>query len=432
MQDKKIANILWLLGEKVLRLALNLLVVSYLAKYLGPSSYGELNYAISIVSIVTVISSLGVDSVLLKRLIEDENNFLILKLSYTVKFIFSFLAYITLALIVYFFSDQYIYIYLILGLNVIFNNLYLGRFYLESLSKQSILARILLFSFIVSSLLKLLIIHFELGYNVLVATFIIEPFISLILGEYIIRKIKCSVFRRMKVAKFSISKTKELLIESLPLVFTSVAWLLYTRVDIIMLGLIEGHESVGIYSAAVKISEVTNFIPAILVSVITPLIYKDYKNRFKYDMGFQSLFYFITIVMVFITLLIFMVSEDLINFVFGHTFFDSISVLKIHAWCGVIMGHALISGRYLLFDNMQKITLHRHVTGLSLNLVMNVVLIPFFGVNGAAIATLLSLFISNVMFDYFNNKTRHLFYMKIKSILFFGFINEVFNKNSSR
>ncbi|EGR3360811.1 hypothetical protein DMJ17_22820, partial [Vibrio parahaemolyticus] len=79
--DKKITSIisnkyftssLWLLAEKLVRMILNLLIGVWIARYLGPSDFGTLSYVQSIVVIFTTLASLGLDSIVVKKLVERE------------------------------------------------------------------------------------------------------------------------------------------------------------------------------------------------------------------------------------------------------------------------------------------------------------------------------------------------------------------------
>ena len=65
------ANTSWLLLERILRIVIVLIVNVYLARFLGPESYGLLTYATSIAAIFLALSNLGLNDVLIKELRED-------------------------------------------------------------------------------------------------------------------------------------------------------------------------------------------------------------------------------------------------------------------------------------------------------------------------------------------------------------------------
>lgn len=63
------ANILWLIGEKLLRLGLNFAIVGVLARHLGPADFGALNYAVALAALFTAVASLGLDTIVVRELV---------------------------------------------------------------------------------------------------------------------------------------------------------------------------------------------------------------------------------------------------------------------------------------------------------------------------------------------------------------------------
>ncbi|MGN1365156.1 MAG: oligosaccharide flippase family protein, partial [Victivallis vadensis] len=63
------ANTLWLMAEKVIRLAVGFSVGVYVVRFLGPAQYGLLNYAISFVALFSIFCSLGLDVILVRELV---------------------------------------------------------------------------------------------------------------------------------------------------------------------------------------------------------------------------------------------------------------------------------------------------------------------------------------------------------------------------
>src|SRR5690606_21641257 len=98
-------------------------------------------------------------------------------------------------------------------------------------------------------------------------------------------------------------------------------------------------------------------------------------------------------------------------------------VLALHIWSGIFIGIAVISGRYFVNEGLQKITMWRHLMGLIINIPLNFLFIKWFGIEGAAMATLVSLFISNYVLDFFARETRVVFIQKTRAFLMFSLID---------
>ena len=74
---KYFANTSWLLGERVLRMAVLLFVGIYVARYLGPERFGLLSYSLSFVLLFSSLASFGLDDILVRELVqrpEQRNN----------------------------------------------------------------------------------------------------------------------------------------------------------------------------------------------------------------------------------------------------------------------------------------------------------------------------------------------------------------------
>ena len=70
---KYFTNTSWLLGERILRMAISLFVGIYVARYLGPERYGLLSYALSFVWLFSSLASFGLDDILVRELVKLPN-----------------------------------------------------------------------------------------------------------------------------------------------------------------------------------------------------------------------------------------------------------------------------------------------------------------------------------------------------------------------
>ena len=69
-----IGNTGWLVADNLLRILIGLIVGIWVARYLGPASFGELNYALALVGMFSVIASLGIDSNIVRDLVREPEN----------------------------------------------------------------------------------------------------------------------------------------------------------------------------------------------------------------------------------------------------------------------------------------------------------------------------------------------------------------------
>ena len=71
---KYLFNTSWLLIEQVLRIISSLFIGIWLARYLGPEQFGLLSYSMGYIAILTGVTKLGLDSIIVRELISNSND----------------------------------------------------------------------------------------------------------------------------------------------------------------------------------------------------------------------------------------------------------------------------------------------------------------------------------------------------------------------
>ena len=198
-------------------------------------------------------------------------------------------------------------------------------------------------------------------------------------------------FGKLSLWKFDKTTAKTILIDSWPFIFTGAFTVIYTRIDQVMLKNIIDATAVGIYDAAVRISELWYFIPAIIVSSLFPAIINARKHStHEYKKRAIKLFFLLFGITMSIAILMSTFSKPIISFVFGSEFQDSAMVLKIYIWALVPTSMIILFNYILLAENKKVILFFSALLGMIVNIYLNYILIPKYGAPGAAVATLIS------------------------------------------
>jgi O-antigen/teichoic acid export membrane protein len=177
------------------------------------------------------------------------------------------------------------------------------------------------------------------------------------------------------------------------LILSGLAVVTYMRIDQVMLGEMVGAGSVGIYSAAVRLSEGWYFVPIAIATSVFPSIVATRKvNEALYQERLQKLYHFMTWLAIAIAVPVTFLSQIVIKFLYGAGYEGAGTVLAIHIWAGVFVFLGYASGQYLLTENYTRISFYRAFWGMIVNVILNFLLIPRYGPNGAAVATLISQF----------------------------------------
>lgn len=190
---------------------------------------------------------------------------------------------------------------------------------------------------------------------------------------------------------FDLKLSKNLIKESSLFFFSTVFTTLYLYIDILMLSKMRSTGEVGLYSAAANITIGLIFIPLMYCNSIYPVISRMYKSsenslRFVYEKSFK----YMLILGIAIASGIFGLSERIILFLYGGSYSESSVVLKILAGYIFLKFLNPVTGYTLMAINKQHIRLFSQATAAFINIILNIILIPLYGIVGAALATLMT------------------------------------------
>ncbi|MGR5357464.1 flippase [Vibrio chagasii] len=425
---KAFKNIKWLFFDKIVKLLLALVTTSIIAKALGPADFGILSLAISIVVIISSLSALGINQTLTKYLLLDSSN-TNKYLSSAVLVNFSVSLIVVIVFYLFFFTstndNKIVYLLAIVSTSLLFKSSNLIRCYFEAKveSKSVVIIDNLVVS--LGCFLKIIIIYLGGGVEELAYVFLLESIVLAIGFVYLLNNVKEYNLKFI----FDFKVIFQLISEGWPLLISASAWIIYTRIDQIMIAKLIGDESVGFYVAATTVSDLIIIIPTVLGVSLIPIAVKNKgKNNNLYNFNFQLIHDVTNLCALLSCLLIYLTSDLIISVMFGDEYIKSVDVLSVHAWTGLFITMAFVSGRYMIYEGNQKITMYRHVLGILINIPLNYVMILEYGVVGAAWSTLICLAITNLILDAFLSKTKQCFIFKVRSFALISLSRELIKR----
>lgn len=413
---KIVGNIGWLTIERGVRLGIGLVIGILVARYLGPTNYGKLNYVITFAIIVESITSLGLDNIIIKKVVVlKDRQFEILDTALSLRLLSSLILIPIAIILIHLLRNDYtisLLAYVILG-SVVFRALDVTDFWFQSYidSKYVVFSKIISFS--IYGVTRLFFIYVGSTVINFGIAFLIEGVLrSVLLGWFYLKKSGTSFH-----FNFDWMLSKLLVKESWPLLFSAITVMIYMKIDIIMLGSISNDNEVGLYTAAVKISEVLYNIPVIITATLFPLILK-YKEESDvlFNKRMQMLYDFMSISMLIISVLIFLVSDQIISLLFGLEYLQSSKMLAIHIWSSIFITFSLIRGKWLIAKNLEIYTALTQGLGAIANIILNLLFIPKWLGIGASIATLISYFIASTIASCLFKDLREEFMMQIRAL----------------
>lgn len=409
-------NTSWMFGEQILRMIAGLLVGIWVARYLGPGQFGVFSYALAFVAIFGGIAKLGLDGIIVRDLVQEPGKRdIYLGTAFWLKLVGAFITLSIVAFATLFTSNDYttnLYIFIIAG-GIIFQSFEVIDFYFQSKVLSKFVSLCKLTQLVLSSLLKIYFVLAGADLFWFVVVSLIDQ-AALAAALYIAyRYQKHGGFYRY----FDIKTAKKLLRDSWPLIFSSLVIMIYMRIDQIMIKEMLGDREVGLYSAAVRLSEVWYFIPMIVTNSLFPAIVSAKKlSEGLYYERLQKLYTFMVWLAISIALPMTFLSDWLVTLLYGDAYKAAGQVLMIHIWAGVFVFLGIASGKWFLSEGLQKFAFYRTLSGAIINIILNFVLIPMYGLIGAAVATLIAQTLAAFVFDVFSKKTRMIFFMKLKTL----------------
>jgi len=414
---KYFSNTLWLLFDRVFKMGIGFFVIIYLSRYLGPEKFGILSYSQSLVSIFMAFASLGISQVVIRDLVKFPNKRDALLGTWFKMVMYSSLISILFLFIMdkYILEDSNFNIVFILSFTIIFQNFNLIiDSYFQSQVKSKYVVYISNIGFFISSFIKLYLIYFQYDLIYFVYTILFEVVILFIGFTYIYLYDKLSIFNWNFDREIAINYMKS----AWPLVIVVVSEHIYTKIDQVMLNYLIDSTSVGYYAAAVKVISIFNFLPVIIVISIYPkIIEAKQKSQQNYLNLLEKNYRLILWINMIFVIGIITFSQFIINTLYGNQYTPSIDILTLLSLGMIFSALSGIFSKMLYIEHYEKKFLYRSIVGMVVNIILNYFLIQRYGINGAAIATVITLFIVNYVYDLFDKDLRKFYYLKLKCFI---------------
>ncbi|NDY42307.1 flippase [Dissulfurirhabdus thermomarina] len=414
---KIVDNIGWLFLDKFLRLGLGLLVGVWLARYLGPAQFGLLSFAQAFVGLFAAVATLGLQGIVVRDIVrEPESAPLTLGTAAVLQMVSGLVAYLALlAAITWLRADDPLarLIVAILGSSLLFKASEIAVYWFESQVQSKYTVWVQNGICLLSAAAKA---AFILARAPLLA-FVWVAFAEMFLVAFFLIVAMGWRGPPLSSLRADAARAKMLLKDCWPLVLSSIAVMIYMRIDQVMLGQMVGDEAVGIYSAAVRISEVWYFIPMAVASSVFPSIIEAKKiGEEEYYSRLQKLYDLMALMSVGVALPMTFLAEPLTGLLYGRLYHGAAPVLAIHIWASVFVFLGVASSRWFLVEGKQILTLQKTLLGALCNVGLNFFLIPSYSAIGAAVATFLSQGASAFLSDLLFKETRKMFRMKASSM----------------
>jgi len=428
--NKYLKNTGWLMMARVGSLVIKILVGFAITNYLGKTLNGILNYPTAFTTFFVAAAALGLDGFTTRELLRNpEQRDKLLGTSFWLKIIGGIII-IPLIYFTYILLNAHkpietpISYVLIVGLTGITQAFYIPDSYFQSKVQAKYVMRVQVFGNICSALLKLIFIFLALSVKWFVFALLLDTII-LATGYIYFYQIKAgSVFKWMFDSKLA----KYLLKHSWPLAFSAVLVSVYMKIDQIMVENYLGTGALGIYSTVVSLSESWYFIPVAIVTSVFPAIMNAKRDDpERYIKRLQNMYDIMVWISLSVAVFMTFASPIIYHIVYKPEFWDAAHVLSVHVWAGLFVFLGSASGQYLIAEGYTKLSMLRTGMGAIVNIILNIIWIPKYGIMGAALATLIAYFTAT-FFILLIPKTRQQGIMMLKSLFLVTAFQKIFKR----
>lgn len=405
-KNKVAKNASWIIACKLVQSALGLIISLFTARYLGPSNFGIINYAMSLTAFVLPIVELGITNVLVQELVnhpEEEGK--IIGTSLCLTFVSAIFCIGGVNLFVFLANKDEPVTQLVCALYsliLIFQAMELVRFWYQAKYISKYTSIISLIAYLIVS-----------GYKVflLVTSKSIYWFaVSNSLDYLIISLLSLLLYKKLggDRLKFSFATAKRILSVSRFYIISSLMVTIFAQTDKIMLKFMIDEASVGYYSVAVTCAGMTSFIFGAIIDSFRPLIFESYKENIEhFELNMKRLYCIVIYFSLLQSGLMTALAKPLILILYGDAYYDSINALRIIVWYTTFSYLGSVRNIWMLANNKQKYLWIINLFGALANVILNFILIPYMGILGAATASLVTQFFTNVIVGYIIRPISH-------------------------
>jgi polysaccharide transporter, PST family len=388
---KIVANMGWLVGGRILRVAISLVIIAWMARYLGAEGFGTLNYAIALISIFANFAEMGLTHFVVRDAVnEPADRYEILGTAFLLRSISGVTSFLAIVATIFWLrpDDPSIRtIVILMSSSLLFQNFSAIECWFSSQvqSKYTVLGNNI--AFICMTLVRIILLQTQAP---------LIAFAIAALAEDILSTLNAIIAyqhtgQKIQKWRFNWQRAQKLIGVSWPLIFSNLSVMIYLYVDQIMLGQLATASAVGIYAVAVKISENWGFLVLTITRSVTPHIIEAkkiseeiYYQRIQQICNLSALiFYVVAISLTFL-------STPLIVLLFGKNYVAAGAVLSIHIWSSIWMFFGNIKQVWVATEELTGFALTASFLGAVMNILLNFWLIPIYQEIGAAIATVVS------------------------------------------
>ena len=406
MNNRVIKNASWMIGCKIAQSVISLIIGMLTARYLGPSNYGLISYAASIAVFLLPLMQLGLSKTLVQEFIKRPDRegevlgtALVFNVMSAVACMGGMYAFLSVANAG---ESTTILVGVLYSFSLLFQATEIVQYWFQAklLSKYPSIASVI--SYTIVALYKV--------YLLVSGKSVIWFSVSSTLDYLLISVILLIVYKRMgnQKLKFSWRLGMEMLHSSKYYIVASMMVSVFQQTDRIMLKLMMNEAETGYYSSAITCVSVTAFVFAAIVdSMRPPILEAKHDGSDAYEPRIIQLYSVITYASLIQSVFMVLLARPIVLVLYGEQYLPSVTALRVAVWYVTFSNYGSVRNIWMLAENKQKYLWIINLSGALANVALNAALIPLFGAVGAAAASLVTQFFTNVVIGFILRPIRY-------------------------
>ncbi len=392
--DKVIKNASWIIACKIVQSIIAFVISTISARYLGPSNYGLINYAISVVAFAVPIAQLGLRNILVEEVVshpEREGKTLGTAIGLSVvSGIVCLAGCLSFVILADSNEQDTIIVCSLYGISLIFQMTEMIQYWYQAklLSKYTSVAS--LFAYIVVAGYKVFLLVTQKSVYWFAVSYAFDyALISLILFI---------LYKKLGTQKlsFSFKLGKELFARSRYYIVSNMMITIFSQTDRVMIKMILGNSETGFYSTACTCAGLSAFIFVAVIDSMRPMIFESKKiNQAKFERNVSVLYSLIIYMALCQSVFLTVFAKQIILLLYGSDYSEAIPLLQIVTWYSAFSYMGSVRNIWILAEEKQSCLWIINLSGAVLNVAGNAALIPIWGAAGAAIASVITQFFTN-------------------------------------
>ena len=421
--SKLMSNISWIVFGRLVYMLLNFIVSLIIARYLGPSKYGLLGYAASYTTFFASICSLGINSIIVRELVNHKDkNGEIIGTAIFLRIVSSCLSFIIILLISFVVDKKELLtkaIVAIYSTHIVIQSFEIFTYWFQSQLQSKYAEIAATIAYVTMSIYMIIMLLAKKDVIWFSASKSVE-FLMLSFFLYL-------VYKKKNGQKLLIKKETgiKLLRDSYHFIISGMMVALYNSTDRFMLKQMLSESDVAYYTTAVTISGLCAFLLSAIIQSFAPIIIeakqRDEKIYLKRNKELYAIIFYISIsISVFIALF----AKPIIHLLYGNAYLLASTPLIILTWYTAFSYLGVARDTWIVCEKKQRYSKYIYIIAALVNILINYITIPIYGASGAAFASLITQIGTILIFPILFKELRPNIKLIAEAIILKGLINK--------